>query len=98
MHSEETAPQSGACCRIIAIGSRGSRRHGKLQTRTRGIDERFYSLDERSQRAILIHMIGYMEAARDMISSGKKVRTNEVSRLFEVIEESINESWNGGMI
>lgn len=33
-----------------------------------------------------------------MISSGKEVRTNEVSRLFEVIEESINESWNGGMI
>lgn len=98
MHSEETAPQSGACCRIIAIGSRGSRRHGKLQTRTRGIDERFYSLDERSQRAILIHMIGYMEASKDLISSGRQAQPNEISRIFSVMEDMINEAWKGGMI
>lgn len=98
MHSEETAPQSGACCRIIDIRSRGSRRHGKLQKRARGIDERFYSLDERSQRTILIHMIGYLEASRDLISSGRQARPDEISRTFSVMENMINEAWKGGMI
>lgn len=98
MHSEETVSQSGTCCRIIDIGSRGSREHKKLQARARGIDERFYSLDERSQRTILIHMIGYLEASRDLISSGRQARPDEISRTFSVMEDMINEAWKGGMV
>ena len=98
MHSEETAPQSGTCCRIIDIGSRGSREHGKRQARARGIDERFYSLDERSQRTILIHMIGYLEASRDLISSGRQARPDEISRTFSVMEDMVNEAWKGELM
>ncbi len=98
MHSEETVPQSGACCRIIDIGSRGSREHGKLQKRARGIDERFCSLDGMSQRAILAHMIGYLEAAKDLISAGRQARPNEISRTFGIMEDMINEAWKGGTI
>lgn len=91
MHSEETVSQSGTCCRIIDIRSRGFREHGKQ--RARGIDERFYSLDERSQRTILTHMIGYLEATNDLISAGRKVRTNEITRTFGVIEDMVNKAW-----
>lgn len=98
MHSEETAPQSGTCCRIIDIGSRGSREHKKLQARVRGIDKRFYSLDERSQRTILIHMIGYLEASRDLISSGRRARPDEISRTFSVMEDMVNEAWKGELM
>lgn len=98
MHNEEIAVQSGTCCRIIDIRNRGSREHGKLQARARGIDERFCSLDERSQRTILIHMIGYLEASKDLISSGRQARPNEISRTFSVMEDMINEAWKGGMI
>ncbi len=98
MHREETVPQSGACCRIIDIGSRGSRRHGKLQARPRGIDERFYSLDERNQRAVLANMIGYLKATNDLVSAGGKARPNEVSRAFSAMEDMINEAWEGGMV
>jgi len=82
----------------VDIGSRDSREHGKLQARARGIDKRFYFLDERSQRALLSHMIGYLEATKDLLSSGKQVRPNEVSRTFGVMEDMINEAWSGGMI
>lgn len=95
MQAKGTAMRHAPCCQIIDIGSR---EHGKLQTRARGIDGRFYSLDERSQRAILIHMIGYLEAAKDMISSGRQARPDEISRTFSVMENMINEAWNGGMI
>lgn len=98
MHSEETVLQSGTCCQIIDIGSRSSREHGKLQARARGIDERFYSLDERSQRAILSQMIGYLEASQSLISSGRQARRNEVSRTFGVMEDMINKAWKEGMI
>lgn len=93
MHREETAIQPASCCQIIDIGIRGSREHGKLQARAKGIDERFYSLDERSQKTILIHMIGYLEASSDLISSGRHVRPNEISRTFSVMEDMINKAW-----
>ncbi len=57
MQAKGTATHHASCCQIIDIGSRGSREHGKLQAKAREIDER-------SQRAILIHMIGYLEASR----------------------------------
>ena len=98
MQAKGTATHHATCCQIIDIGSRGSREHGKLQAKARGIDERFYSLDERSQRAILIHMIGYLEASRDLISSGRQARPDEISRTFSVMEDMINEAWKGGMI
>lgn len=98
MQSRETVSQCPNRCQIVDIGSIGSRKHGKLQARARGIDERFYSLDERSQWAILSHMIGYMEASRDLISAGKQARPNEISRTFGVMEDMVNEAWNGGII
>ncbi len=81
MQGEETAKRPGACCQIIDIGSR---EHGKLQAKARGIDER-------SQRTILIHMIGYLEASKDLISSGRQARPDEISRTFSVMEDMINE-------
>ena len=98
MQNRETVSQCHNRCRIVDIGSIGSRKHGKLQARARGIDERFYSLNKRSQWAILVHMIGYMEAARDLISAGKPVRPDEISKTFGVMEDMINEAWNGGNI
>ncbi len=98
MQAKGTATHHAPCCQIIDIRSRGSREHGKLQAKARGIDERFYSLDERSQRAILIQMIGYLEASKDLISSGRQARPNEISRTFSVMEDMINEAWKGGMI
>ena len=101
MQAKGTATHHAPCCQIIDIGSRGSRgsrEHGKLQAKARGTDERFYSLDERSQRAILIHMIGYLEASKDLISSGRQARPDEISRTFSVMEDMINEAWKGGMV
>lgn len=98
MYSEETVSQSGTGCRIIDIRSRGSREHGKQRARARGIDERFYSLDERSQRTILIHMIGYLEATNDLILAGRKVRTNEITRTFGVMEDMVDKAWKGEVI
>lgn len=92
MQAKGTATHHAPCCQIIDIGSRGSREHGKLKAKARGIDERFYSLDERSQRAILIHMIGYLKASKDLISSGRQARPNEISRIFSVMEDMINEA------
>lgn len=96
MKSGETVSQSGTCCRIIDIRNRGSREHGKQ--RARGIDERFCSLDERSQRAILSHMIGYLEATNNLISAGRQVRINEISRTFGVMADMVNKAWKGEMI
>lgn len=98
LQNKGTASHYAPCCRIIDIGSRGSRRHGKLQARPRGIDERFYSLDERNQRAVLANMIGYLKATNDLVSAGGKARPNEVSRAFSAMEDMINEAWEGGMV
>ena len=73
----------------------GSREQEKLRTTAREIDEWFYSLNEWSQRAILIHMIGYLKASKDLISSGRQARPNEISRIFSVMEDMINEAWKG---
>lgn len=51
MQSEETVSHRSDRCRIIAIGSRGGAGNGKTHTKAIGIDKRFYSLDEHSQRA-----------------------------------------------
>lgn len=101
MQIEETAVSNSTAAKVVSMDDYGSRRKKQAEKQRRRFqtaDDKFASLDEMSQRGVLSYAIGYIEAARDMISSGKKVRTNEVSRLFEVIEESINESWNGGMI
>ena len=73
----------------------GSREREKLRTTAREIDEWFYSLNEWSQRTILSHMIGYLEASKDLISSGKQVRPDEILRAFSVMEDMINEAWKG---
>ena len=73
----------------------GSREQEKLRTTDREIDEWFYSLNEWSQRTILSHMIGYLEASKDLISSGKQVRPDEILRAFSVMEDMINEAWKG---
>lgn len=98
MQTKGTAAHYAPCCQIIGIGARGSRRHGKLNEKAKGIDGRFYSLDERGQRAVLAHMIGYLKATNDLVASGGKVRANEVSRTFSVMEDMINEAWEGGMV
>lgn len=98
MQAKGTATHHAPCCQIIDIRSRGSREHGKLQAKARGIDERFYSLDERSQRTIMSYMIGYLEAAKNLISSGRQARPDEISRAFSVMEDVINEVWKGGRI
>ena len=58
----------------------GSREQEKLRTTAREIDEWFYSLNEWSQRTILSHMIGYLEASKDLISSGRQVWPDEILR------------------
>ncbi|MEH2960093.1 hypothetical protein [Candidatus Merdisoma sp. JLR.KK006] len=100
MQSTE-AVSNANCCQIVSIaefGSRRSRQAEKQHRRIQTADDKFASLDEMSQRSILAYAIGYMESARNLISSGRPARANEVSRIFEVMEESINEAWNGGMV
>lgn len=98
MQNEENVIKSAASYNIVSINDYGSRRSKKQQKRIQTADDKFAALDEINQRGILSYTIGYIEAAKDMISSGKQAHTNEVSRIFEVMEEMINESWNGGMI
>ena len=98
---EETAVANGTAAKVVSMDDYGSRRKKqaeKQRRRFQTVDEKFVSLDEMSQRSILSYAIGYIKAANDLISSGKQARTNEVSKLFEIIAESINESWNGGMV
>ena len=97
----EAVREAAAGCQITAIDSFGSRRNRQIekrQMRIRTVDDKFAALDERSQRTILSYVIGYLEASKDLISSGKPARKNEMSRIFETMEELINKSWNGGMI
>lgn len=98
LHSGEMVQRSDTCCQIIDIRSRGSREYGKLQARVSGIDEKFYSLDEMRQRVVLSHMIGYLEASKDMISAGRQARPDEISGAFGAMEDIVNEAWRGGMI
>lgn len=101
MQIEETAVSNSAAAKVVSMDGYGSRRKKqaeKQRQRFQTADDKFASLDEKSQRGILSYAIGYIEAARDLISSGGQARTNEVSRIFEVMEETINESWNGGVI
>lgn len=99
MHSEETVPQAAACCQVIDFGSsRRQERLEKRRRRTQAADYKFASLDGRSQRVILSHMIGYMESAKDLISAGRQANANEVSRIFDVMESLIDELWEGGTV
>ena len=91
LQNKGTASHYAPCCQIIGIGDRGSRRHGKLHEKAKGVDGRFYSLDERGQRAVL-------KATNDLVSAGGKTRPNEVSRAFSAMEDMINEAWEGGMV
>lgn len=99
MHSEKTAISNNTAAKVVSMDGYGSRRKKQIEKNRRRIqttDNKFTSLDERSQRYILCHAIGYIEASNDLIASGKRARSNEISSIFEVIEESINKSWNGG--
>lgn len=101
MQIEETVVSDSTAAKVVSMDDYGSRKKKQAEKQRRRLqtaDDKFASLDEMRQRGVLSYAIGYIEAARDMISSGRQARTNEVSLLFEVIEESINESWNGGMI
>lgn len=101
MNSVETVSGIDVPDNIVDIsGFRGSgqERMKKQQRRIHTADERFAALDEKSQRYILCHIIGYIEASNNLISSGKRARSNEISSIFEVMENMINKSWNGGMI
>lgn len=99
MQSE--AAKKAAECRIVDIGDFSGRKQGKSERqlrRAQEADDKFASLGERKQRAVLSHMIGYMEAAKDLISSGRQARPNEVSSMFGAMENMINESWDGGTV
>lgn len=100
MQIEEAVVSNNAAAKVVSMDdfSRRKKQAQKQRRRFQTTDDKFASLDEMRQRSILSYAIGYIKAANDLISSGKQARTNEVSRLFEIIEESINESWNGGMI
>lgn len=100
MQSEETASQKIMAGDVISITDFSTRKQEcreRRQKRIRTADSRFASLDRAAQRNILSHMIGYMEASRDLIASGRRVHTNEVSAVLGYMEEMINESWNGGV-
>ncbi len=100
MQTEDTGAPNSTAANVVSMDGYGSRRKKQMerQRRIRTADDRFASLDTKSQRAILLHMIGYMEASKDLILAGRRVRPNEISRIFEVMENTINEAWNGGMI
>ncbi|MDE7274225.1 MAG: hypothetical protein K2N95_14405 [Lachnospiraceae bacterium] len=101
MQIEETVVSNSTATKVVSMddyGSRKKKQAEKQRRRFQTADDKFASLDEMRQRGVLSYAIGYIEAARDMISSRRQAHANEVSRLFEVIEESINESWNGGMV
>ena len=94
MQIEETVVSNSTAAKVVSMDDYGSRRKKQIEKQRRRFqtaDDKFASLDEMRQRGVLSYAIGYIEAARDMISSGRQARTNEVSLLFEVIEESINE-------
>ncbi|MDE6054182.1 MAG: hypothetical protein K2G55_10555 [Lachnospiraceae bacterium] len=95
MQIEETVVSNSTAAKVVSMNDYGSRRKKQAEKQRRRFqtaDDKFASLDEMRQRGVLSYVIGYIEAARDMISSGRQARTNEVSLLFGVIEESINES------
>lgn len=97
----EAVKKVAAECRVVEIGDFNGRKQGKSERQRRRVqeaDNKFASLDERSQMGILLHMIGYMEASKDLILSGRRARTNEVSSTFEVMEDMINKCWNGGTV
>ena len=100
MQSEETASQDIMAGDVISISDFSIQkqvRRERRQKRIQKADSRFASLDAMSQRNILSHMIGYMEASRNLIASGRRVHANEVSDVLGYMEEMINESWNGGV-
>ncbi len=99
MHSGETAASVGTAAGVICFHDLGSRtEQGKRHRRIRSADDKFSALGGKEQIGVLCHAIGYLEASKDLIASGKQARTDEVSRIFGMLEELINESWNGGMI
>lgn len=100
MQSEETVSHTAVPGKIVDIGSLGGRKAaaGKQQRKIQRMDAKFASLDERLQRVILSYMIGYLEAAKDLISSGRQADPDVVSSVFGVMEDVINKSWNGGML
>lgn len=62
---------------------------GKRRRRLRTTDDKFASLNVEEQIAILSHVIGYINASKDLISYGKQVRTNEISKIFEAVENMV---------
>lgn len=100
MNSEETVSCVAVSGKVVDISGFGGRRRAQMdkrQKRIRTADDRFAALDGKSQMYILCHMIGYIEASNDLIASGRRARSNEISSIFEVMENMINESWNGGV-
>lgn len=97
MQSIETVQGTTACEKVVNISEYENRKEGrteKQQRRLKTADDKFSSLDRKEQRKILCFMIGYMEASKDLISSGNPGHGNEVSSIFQEMEELINESWN----
>ncbi len=95
MQTEETGTPDSAAANIVSMDGYGSRRKKQIERqrgRIRTADDRFASLDTKSQSEILLHMIGYMEASKDLILAGRRVRPNEISIIFEVMENTINEA------
>lgn len=88
--------ESAEIADIRDFRSREQERTGRKRRRLRTVDDRFAALDEKDQRSVVFHVIGYMEALNDNILSGKKMRIDEVSRIFENMEKVINNKWGKG--
>lgn len=98
VHSEEVFIRTDAC-KIVDIRSIGSkarekRRMEKLNT----FDRRFRELSPNRRRHVLYHVIGYCEAMADGITAGRASMDDEISRIVKMIETSIYESGNGGIL
>lgn len=101
LNSEETVSCAAAPAKVVDISDFGIRMQAQIDKRQKRlwtVDDKFAALNEDRQIYVLCHMIGYIEASNDLIASGKRARSNEISKIFEVMENIINESWNGGMI
>jgi hypothetical protein len=101
LQNTETAREATAYAKVVNISDYKGRKEEKARVKQKKIqsaDKKFAALGETGQRKVLCYMIGYMEASKDLLTSGKPGRGNEVSTIFQEMEELINESWKENLL